>query len=459
MTGTAAEVTPVRSVDDHRDRTAGPITREIQSAYLDTVQRPERTLGALARARPLRAPAPRRDPGDHAHPALARRGSDEREEELVLEVLRSRPALARPVDPRASRGCSPSGRRAVRGRGLERDGRAAPGSAGSRAWAGRRGDHLPVLVRRVRELLHLRGRDAGLRRHRPAHVQPRSRRGRGRDHKRTQGDRRRRHLRLPVRARPAARALRAHTASADRGRVRGARRANTEAGRSARTAPPAVFAFYPNKQITTGEGGVVTTHVGGAPDALLQPPQPGPGRRRRLARPLTPRLQLPPRRPSRRDRNRAAGEARRDPRRAAPRPRERYASCSRDVDGVGTLRADDAEHRRSWFVYVVELAAGDRPRGGDRRARGRRDRHARAYLPCIHLQAYMRERYGFREGLFPVAEERETQDARAAVPPAARAGGSGARRRDAALGARGLSANRHTFGTRRHSFVRICPAR
>ena len=24
--------------------------------------------------------------------------------------------------------------------------------------------------------------------------------------------------------------------------------------------PPAVFAFYPNKQITTGEGGMVTTH-------------------------------------------------------------------------------------------------------------------------------------------------------------------------------------------------------
>ena len=26
------------------------------------------------------------------------------------------------------------------------------------------------------------------------------------------------------------------------------------------------------------------------------------------------------------------------------------------------------------------------------------------YLPCIHLQSYMRERYGFREGLCPVAE-------------------------------------------------------
>ena len=27
------------------------------------------------------------------------------------------------------------------------------------------------------------------------------------------------------------------------------------------------------------------------------------------------------------------------------------------------------------------------------------------YVPCIHLQPYMRERFGFAEGLCPVAEE------------------------------------------------------
>ena len=37
MTGTAAEVTPVRSVDDH-EIGAGPITLELQKAYLDTVR-------------------------------------------------------------------------------------------------------------------------------------------------------------------------------------------------------------------------------------------------------------------------------------------------------------------------------------------------------------------------------------------------------------------------------------
>ena len=37
MVGTAAEVTPIREVDDHRVGPPGPVTREIQEAYLDTV--------------------------------------------------------------------------------------------------------------------------------------------------------------------------------------------------------------------------------------------------------------------------------------------------------------------------------------------------------------------------------------------------------------------------------------
>jgi perosamine synthetase len=36
----------------------------------------------------------------------------------------------------------------------------------------------------------------------------------------------------------------------------------------------------------------------------------------------------------------------------------------------------------------------------------RRDGIATAeYVPCVHLQPYMRERYGFAEGLCPVAED------------------------------------------------------
>jgi len=37
MVGTATEVAPVRAVDD-REIGVGPVTRELQQAYLDTVQ-------------------------------------------------------------------------------------------------------------------------------------------------------------------------------------------------------------------------------------------------------------------------------------------------------------------------------------------------------------------------------------------------------------------------------------
>jgi branched-chain amino acid aminotransferase len=36
MTGTAAEVTPIREVDDHEIGPPGPVTKELQTAYLDT---------------------------------------------------------------------------------------------------------------------------------------------------------------------------------------------------------------------------------------------------------------------------------------------------------------------------------------------------------------------------------------------------------------------------------------
>ena len=59
---------------------------------------------------------------------------------------------------------------------------------------------------------------------------------------------------------------------------------------------------------------------------------------------------------------------------------------------------------RSWFVYVVAV-----PRGTDRdriieelRAQGI---GTADYVPCVHLQPYMRETYGFTEGVCPVAEE------------------------------------------------------
>ena len=59
MTGTAAEVTPIRSVDDHEIGAPGPVTLELQQAYLDTVRgRDERWAHWLEYASPERAPGP-----------------------------------------------------------------------------------------------------------------------------------------------------------------------------------------------------------------------------------------------------------------------------------------------------------------------------------------------------------------------------------------------------------------
>ncbi len=65
--------------------------------------------------------------------------------------------------------------------------------------------------------------------------------------------------------------------------------------------------------------------------------------------------------------------------------------------------ADDDDHVRSWFVYVVALPENaTRERVIDRFTR--EGIGYNRYLPSIHLQPYMRERYGFREGMCPVSE-------------------------------------------------------
>jgi perosamine synthetase len=165
----------------------------------------------------------------------------------------------------------------------------------------------------------------------------------------------------------------------------------------------AVFAFYPNKQMTTGEGGIVTT--GSAEELELLVSLRNQGRadtdgwldHSRFG--FNYRLS---------DIHAAIGIAQLEKldellamRRAAA---ERYAQLLDGVDGVSRLASDDADHRRSWFVYVVRLASGiDR----DHVIAALDDQgiQTRPYLPCIHLQQYMRERYGFREWMFPVAEE------------------------------------------------------
>jgi perosamine synthetase len=72
------------------------------------------------------------------------------------------------------------------------------------------------------------------------------------------------------------------------------------------------------------------------------------------------------------------------------------------IEGIATPIVARGAERRSWFVYAVRL-----PDGTDRDAvvaqLAARGIASKAYLPCIHLFPHLRE-LGYREGQFPVAE-------------------------------------------------------
>ena len=93
----------------------------------------------------------------------------------------------------------------------------------------------------------------------------------------------------------------------------------------------------------------------------------------------------------------------------------RYGELLAGVDGLELPLADDADHVRSWFVYVVTLAARHRPRARDRRARARRA-IASSPLPAVdpppgvHARALRLPR-----GTLPGLGGRSAADAGAAV--------------------------------------------
>jgi perosamine synthetase len=166
---------------------------------------------------------------------------------------------------------------------------------------------------------------------------------------------------------------------------------------------PAVFGFYPNKQMTTGEGGAVT--LASEADWQLVKSLSNQGRsdsgdwltHTRLG--YNYRLD---------EVSAALGLAQLEKLDALLEMRtevaSRYADLLAPVDGVLTLRPDDHHHRRSWFVYVV-LLDSEVDRNGVMARLAEDGVASKPYLPSIHLQPYYRERFGYEKGMLPVAEE------------------------------------------------------
>lgn len=164
-----------------------------------------------------------------------------------------------------------------------------------------------------------------------------------------------------------------------------------------------IFAFYPNKQITTGEGGIVVTdnpqyartiqalrNQGRAPgDTWLSHTYLGYNYRldelsaalgvsqiNRLDALLTARQQVA----------------------------DLYEKHLETIPSIERLAILPSTTRMSWFVYVVRL-----PHGCDRSALASRLAEkgipVRPYFLPIHLQPYMVERFGYQVGNFPVTED------------------------------------------------------
>jgi perosamine synthetase len=166
---------------------------------------------------------------------------------------------------------------------------------------------------------------------------------------------------------------------------------------------PSVFAFYPNKQVATGEGGAVVCadaemkaridserNQGRAPDmGWLDHDRLGFNYRLSDVACAIGLAQL---------------ERLDDLLAERARVAEVYGELLSGVEGLELPCTDSDGDRRSWFVYVVQL-----PPGVDRDSTIERMRalgvDSKPYLPAIHLMSFYRERFGHREGEFPVCED------------------------------------------------------
>jgi perosamine synthetase len=176
----------------------------------------------------------------------------------------------------------------------------------------------------------------------------------------------------------------------------------------------ATFAFYANKQMTTGEGGMVVPVPSGEEMAEAMRSERNQGRSPDMAQVDHTRIGFNYRLT---DIQAAIGiaqverldemlEARRD---LAALYGERFVQAGAapagdgDPDGLVLPCGDRGDERRSWFVYVVQLpAAADREAVIE--ALAAEGVQSKAYLPCIHTMPPYRERFGFKGGEFPVAE-------------------------------------------------------
>jgi perosamine synthetase len=169
---------------------------------------------------------------------------------------------------------------------------------------------------------------------------------------------------------------------------------------------PAAFGFYANKQLTTGEGGMLV--MGSDEHKVRVDSERNQGRAPDMGWLDHDRLGFNYRLS---DLACAIGLAQLDRLDDMLAARARVADSYRSaLAGLASERGlvlpceDSGGDRRGWFVFVVQL-----PPGVDRddtvRALRELGVQSKPYLPAIHLMSFYRERFGHRPGEFPVAED------------------------------------------------------
>jgi perosamine synthetase len=164
-----------------------------------------------------------------------------------------------------------------------------------------------------------------------------------------------------------------------------------------------VFAFYPNKQITTGEGGMIVTdddaaanmmralrNQGRAPgDTWLQHTYMGYNYRMDEMSAALGAVQM-----TRLD------ELLNQRQQVADWYQERLV----EIAGIEPPSLSETTSRVSWFVYVIHFAPGiDRDRAAHKL--DEMGIPVRPYFLPIHLQPYLVERFGYQPGDYPVTED------------------------------------------------------
>jgi dTDP-4-amino-4,6-dideoxygalactose transaminase len=175
-----------------------------------------------------------------------------------------------------------------------------------------------------------------------------------------------------------------------------------------------IFGFYPNKQITTGEGGMIVTdddHIADLCRSMRNQGRAIPRRDQPASSTLG--MQLTHDRLGFNYRLSeiacaiGVGQMRRLDQIVEMRDlvAQEYIRKLLETSAL-IVPTVDCTTRMSWFVFVVRLANQYTSEERDQIIQGmhRHDIGAAAYFPCIHLQPFYREQFGFGPGDFPIAE-------------------------------------------------------